>query len=186
MAIDTTEIRIGASGSVFVAPIGTAAPVDIATALNAAFIDLGAIDEDGVTLAPSQSVEKIRSWQSGKAVRVIKTEDELTLSFGLQQFNADTLPLALGGGTVTETLGPPAFYTYNPPAAGEVDERMFVVEWVDGIYTSRLFVPRGMVTETSDVQLTKSAEIKLALSVEVLGSSPDDFIIITDDPAFAA
>lgn len=183
MAIDTSEIRVGVSGSVYVAPAGTTLPVEPDDALEAAFVDLGAINEDGVTLSPSQTVEKIRAWQAAKAVRVVKTEDELSMSFALMQWNADTVPLALGGGTVSATTG--GATKYVPPAAGTVDERIFVVEWIDGAYTYRLVVPRGMVSETSDIQLTKASASELPLSVEVLGSTPDDFIIYTDDPAWS-
>lgn len=183
MAIDTSEIRVGASGTVYVAPTGSTLPTDESTALDAAFIELGAINEDGVTLSPSRSIEKIRAWQSAKAVRTVITEDELALSFSLMQFNEITLPLALGGGSIADNTGS---YTYTPPAAGTVDERAFVIEWVDGNITNRMVVPRGMVTEVSDIELTKGAAIELGLTVEVLGSSPDDFTLYTDDPAFGA
>lgn len=184
MAINTAEIRVGASGSVHVAPLGSTAPTDSSTALDAAFVELGAITEDGIVLSPSQSIEKIMAWQSGKAVRVVKTSDELSAQFSLMQMNLDTLPLAFGGGTVSE----PAVgeFKFVPPAAGTVDERMFVIGWVDGAYTYRLLIPRGMVSETGDIALTKSDSINLDLTVEVLGASPDDFVIYTDDPAFEA
>lgn len=179
MAIDTTEIRVGISGSVYVAPTGSTAPVDATTALDAAFIDLGAINEDGIALAPSRSVENIRAWQAAKAVRTVVTEDELSVSFSLMQWSADTIELAFGGGTfsvanITETK-------YVPPAAGTVDERSFVFEWVDGGVNSRLYVPRGMVTDVSEIQVTKTSAVELALTVEVLGSTPDDFEYFTDD-----
>jgi hypothetical protein len=183
MAIDTSEIRVGASGIVYVAPTATTLPTDEATAVDAGFIELGAITEDGVTLSPSRSIEKIRAWQSAKAVRTVITEDELSIQFSLMQFNEVTLPLALGGGTITDNLGS---YSYTPPAAGTVDERAFIVEWVDGAITSRLVIPRGMVTEVSEIALTKSGAIELGITVEVLGSSPNDFTIYTDDPAFGA
>lgn len=183
MAINTAEIRVGASGSVHVAPLGSTVPTDSTTALDAAFIDLGAITEDGVVLSPSQTIEKIMAWQSGKAVRVVKTTDELSVGFTLMQLNIDTVPLAFGGGTVST----PALdeYKFVPPAAGTVDERIFLVTWIDGTYTYRLLIPRGMVSETGDISLVKSDSINLDLTVEVLGTTPDDFVIYTDDPAFA-
>ena len=179
MAIDTSEIRVGISGSVYVAPTGSTAPDDATTALDAAFVDLGALTEDGISLSPSRSVENIRAWQAAKAVRTVVTEDELQIGFSLMQWSDDTIALAFGGGTfsvanVTETK-------YVPPAAGTVDERSFVFEWVDGSVNNRLYVPRGMVTEVSEIQVTKTSAVELALTVEVLGSSPDDFEYYTDD-----
>lgn len=181
MAIDTTEIRVGISGSVYVAPTGSTAPADATTALDAAFVDLGAINEDGISLSPSRSIEKIRAWQAAKAVRTVVTEDELSVGFSLMQWNEDSIALAFGGGTfsvanVTETK-------YVPPAAGTVDERSFVFEWVDGAISNRLYVPRGMVSEIGEITVTKTGAVELALTVEVLGSTPDDFVYFTDDPA---
>lgn len=181
MAIDTTEIRVGASGSVYVAPVGSTLPVEPDDTLDAAFVDLGATTEDGLTLSPSRTIEKIRAWQSGKAVRTVVTEDELSVAFGLMQWNEETIALAFGGGTFSATTGTAAKYV--PPAAGTVDERAFVFEWVDGDVTSRIVVPRGMVTEIEEITVAKSDAIVLGLTVEVLGSSPDDFIYYTDDPA---
>lgn len=179
MAIDSTEIRVGVTGTVYVAPTGSTGPADATTALDAAFVDLGANNEDGLALAPSRTIEKVRSWQAAKATRTIITEDDLTISFVLQQWNDDTIALMFGGGTfsvanTTETK-------YVPPAAGTVDERSFVFEWIDGAVASRLYVPRGMVTEVEELTVAKSGAIELGLTVEVLGSTPDDFEYYTDD-----
>jgi len=98
------------------------------------------------------------------------------------QWNEETVPLALGGGTISATTGTETKYV--PPAAGTVDERIFVVEWIDDTNDYRLVIPRGMVIDVSDIELTKSQAAELALTVEVLGSTPDDFIIFTNDPAW--
>jgi hypothetical protein len=172
MAIDTDQVRVGVTGSVYVAPLATALPDEPDEALDVAFVDLGATNEDAFEITPSQTIEKIRAWQSSKPVRVVKTE-----------MNADTLPLAFGGGTISATVGLASKFV--PPAAGTVDERAFIFEWVDGDYTYRLCVPRGMVSETDSIPVKKDEAISLPLTVEVLGSSPDDFFILTDDPAFA-
>jgi hypothetical protein len=183
MAIDTDQVRVGVTGSVYVAPLATALPDEPDEALDVAFVDLGATNEDAFEITPSQTIEKIRAWQSSKPVRVVKTEDDLAVSFTLIQMNADTLPLAFGGGTISATVGLASKFV--PPAAGTVDERAFIFEWVDGDYTYRLCVPRGMVSETDSIPVKKDEAISLPLTVEVLGSSPDDFFILTDDPAFA-
>jgi len=169
-------------GSVYVARIGTALPVGSEDAGDAVFVDLGTVKEDGVTVTPSESFGKVGAWQSAKAVRTVKTEDELSVSFSLMQWNEETVPLALGGGTISATTGPETKYV--PPAAGTVDERIFVVEWIDDTNDYRLVIPRGMVIDVSDIELTKSQAAELALTVEVLGSTPDDFIIFTNDPAW--
>jgi hypothetical protein len=183
MTIDATQIRVGISGSVSVAPTGSTLPVEPTIALDVAFDDLGANTEDGLTLSPSRSVEKIRAWQASKAVRTIVTEDELSIQFTLMEWNEKTLALALGGGTFSATTGGDTKYV--PPVSGSVDERSFVFEWLDDSITTRLVVPRGMVTNVEEITVAKSGAVQLGLTVEVLGSTPDDFILLTDDPNVA-
>jgi hypothetical protein len=195
MAISTEEIRVGISGSVYVGPVDADAPVDADTALDSSFVDLGAINEEGIALSPSRSIEKIRAWQAAKAVRTVVTEDELSASFSLMQWNEDTIALAFGGGAFSAVTEPGeeeedpdvvVATKYVPPAAGTVDERSFVFEWVDGDVLSRLYVPRGMVSEIGEIRVAKTGAIELALTVEVLGSEPDDFVYFTNDAGVSA
>ena len=44
------------NGAIFVAPVGSTLPTDASTVLDAAFINLGFISDDGVTLGTSRSV----------------------------------------------------------------------------------------------------------------------------------
>jgi hypothetical protein len=184
MAIDTTEIRVGVTGTVYVAPTGTTLPVEPTEALNVAFVELGSINEDGLSLAPERSIEKIRAWQSRKPVRTMITEDDLSISFALQQWNLTNVKLMFGGGTRSATVGLDSKFV--PPSAGEVDTRAFIFDWVDDDITYRLVVPQGLVTEVEEIELKKDAAAELGLTVEVLGSSPNDWILYTDDPNLAA
>jgi len=184
MTTNANEIRVGASGRVSVAPAGTTLPVEPDEALDVAFVDLGSNTEDGVTLSPSRSFERIREWQSRKPVRTLISEDDLTASFALQQWNETTVPLAFGGGTISATPGGETKFV--PPSAGTIDERVMVIDWTDGDISYRLILPRCQVTEVSDIVLKRTDSAALALTVEVLGSDPDDFILLTDDPSWDA
>lgn len=184
MAITAGEIRVGSSGSVHIAATGSTLPTEPDVALDAAFEDLGAVTEDGVAISPSASVNKIRAWQSRRPVRVIKTEEDLTLSFALQQWNETTVPLAFGGGTISTTTG--TNYKFTPPADGSIDERAFVLEWTDSGYTYRLVAARVMVTETDEIALQQSDAAALGITLEVLGDDTDaGWYMLTDDPNFA-
>lgn len=187
MPVDANEIVVGASGSVHVAPVGTAGPSDIATALNAAFIDLGYVSEDGVSITPGMDVSEVNAWQSFYAVRRIVTGRTLEVGFSLLQWNENSIKLAFGGGTVTTTAGPPAYYTYSPPAPADLDYRAVVVQWADGTKDYRLHIPKALVTDTSSLSLNRTDPAGLALTFSVQatdGANP--FTLITDDPAFAA
>lgn len=187
MPNDANEVLVGASGSVHVAPVGTAGPTDIATALNVAFIDLGYVSEDGVSITPDVDVSDINAWQSFYAVRRIVTGRTLEVAFSLLQWNENSIKLAFGGGSVTTTAGPPAYYTYSPPAPSDIDYRAVVVQWADGTKDYRLHIPKALVTDTSALSLNRTNPAGLALTFSVQatdGANP--FTLITDDPAFAA
>lgn len=101
----------------------------------------------------------------------------------MRQWNAETLILALGGGTVTESTG---IYTYEPPAPGSIDERAVIVDWNDGDRNYRLIVRRAVVSDAVETQLQRGAAADLPVTFTVLGNQTGDsaFILLSDDEAF--
>lgn len=184
MAVDADEIVVGANGSVYVAPVGTAGPTDTTTALNASFIDLGYVSDDGVEITPGMDSADINAWQSFYPVRRIVTARTLEISLTLLQWNEDSIELAFGGGSVATNVG---VYTYTPPSPDEIDYRAMVVEWADDTKNYRLHIPKVLVTDTSSLSLNRTDPAGLALTFSAQGTDgASTFSLITDDPAFAA
>lgn len=184
MGNDADQITVGGNGRVKVAPVGTAAPASISVAASATWVDLGYLDPDGVTFTDGKTVEPIDVWQSFYPARRIVTEKVANASFNLRQWNADTVPFAFGGGSVTEDA--PGEYRYTPPAPGTIDERAMLIEWEDGSKKYRLILPRGMVEEDVETQLTKANAADLPITFGILGTEGvDPWYTQTDDPAFA-
>lgn len=183
MTKDADQIRVAGNGSIYVAELGTTAPADILAAVGAGWIELGYANEDGVAFTDGKTIESINAWQSFYALRRIMTAKEGTLVFNLLQWNGATVRLAFGGGAVTEDQA--GAYRYTPPAPGVVDERAMLIEWVDGDYTYRLIVPRGMVTDDVETNLVKSDASELPITFGVNGQEGvDPWYLQTDDPAF--
>ena len=181
---DPNEITVGANGRVLVAPVGTALPASISVAPDAAFIELGYLDEDGVTFTDGKTVEQIKVWQAFYAVRRIVTEKESMVAFNMSQWNEDNVIFAFGGGSVVADV-PGSEFTYSPPAPGTIDERVMLVEFNDGLKNYRFVIERGMVTDDVETQLTKGAEGKLPIVFGVNGvDGSDAWKMQTDDPAF--
>lgn len=184
MAVDVDQVVIAANGQVYVAPLGTTGPTNIATALNAAFIDLGYTSADGVQITPGLSTNPIMAWQSFYPIRRIVTERSFEIGLTLLEWSDVSLKLALGGGSVA-TAG--SIYTYTPPAPEEIDYRAMVLAWQDGTKSYRLHLPRVMVSDVGAMNLQRSdaAGIPLTFQVDAVdGASP--YNLITNDPAFAA
>lgn len=186
MAKSTDQITVGANGTVFLAPKGTVAPVDIATAWAAAWVDLGLTSEDGVTFTDAKTMEKINVWQLFYAARWIVTERDAKAAFVLRQWSKDTVKAAFGGGTITTTAGPPAHYLYTPPAPENIDENALGIEWKDGTKVYRLVIPRVTVTENVETKLVRAAASDLPITVSAMGTDgAAPWTLRTNDPSFA-
>lgn len=179
---DTAQIVVGGNGSVFVAPVGTTEPTSIGIALDAAFIDIGYVTEDGATFLDGKTIEDINVWQLFYAARKLITGKEASLAFVLSQWSETAIPLAFGGGaTVQDIVGE---FSYTPPAPGVIDERAMILEWVDGIKNYRIIVPRGLVTENVETNVVKTGAAELPITFAIVGSAAGTpWYLQTDDAA---
>lgn len=184
MSKNAGEIVVGANGSIYVAPLATAIPASIGSPLDAAFSDLGYVTEDGVTWVDGKSLQSIRAWQSFYDLRRVVESKEGSIAFQMMQWNSSTVPLAFGGGEITEPV--PGDFQYTPPDPSTIDERMLAVEWADGDKDYRLTFPKGMVGDNIETNLVRTAAGILPITFSLLGDDAlDPFILDTNDPAFA-
>lgn len=101
--LNTGQIRVAGTGSIWKAPVGTAIPVDSVAAWGSGFVNLG-YAKAGFTVTPSLKTTPVMGWQSTNVLRMIATELTRKYAFELQQTNADTLAMAWGG-TVAAVSG---------------------------------------------------------------------------------
>lgn len=174
MALDADEVFIGGAGHVYVAPVGSTEPTDTTTAWDAAWVELGYTTDEGVTITPGKTITDIPAWQSRYPVRRLVTAETFETNFSLLQWNEDTLSLAFGGGTWTGDV-------FTPPAAGSVDERALGIEATDGDKTTRIIIPRGIVSTVGGIQVVKTAANPIPITFGALGTAGQDpFSIIAD------
>lgn len=186
MPTDANEIVVAGNGTVRVAPVGTTAPTTPTATPAAAWIDLGYITEDGATFRDSKDIADIEAWQSFYPVAKIITGKEATVSFALMQWNERTVPLAFGGGSVTNPSA--GVWRFAPQSPGTIDYRALMIDWADGIKSYRLIIPRGLVIEAVDTNLvrTDSAVLPITFSAVPVSSSDDPFVLLTNDLAFSS
>lgn len=183
---DTAELVVASYGNVYVAPVGTALPTTVDGALNAAFFNLGLVNEDGVTFTVSPEIEEFMAWQSRQAVRRELVGQEISIAFALEQWNAENVKLAFGGGQVSEPT--PGQYRYDfPDGDDSLDERAIVIDWQDGPNRQyRACFAKANVTDDVETQLVRSALAVLPVTFKVLaanaGASPG--YLLADDTAF--
>jgi hypothetical protein len=83
-------------------------------------------------------------------------------------------------------------FVYVPPSPELIDERSVVIDWQDGEKSYRLYIPRGIVSENVEVNLTRSGAADLPITFAATDPGSDEsgpldiYTLFTDDPAFAA
>lgn len=180
MPLDGTEVRVGITGHLNTAPVGTAMPTDTTTPLAAAWVELG-YTEAGPVISTDTNVEDFIPWQSRSAVRSVVTEATQTIAFTLWQRNAQTLKLAFGGGTVT--AGTAGDTVYTPPLEASLIEQAFVFEIIDGPIIDRYCLYRGSPSLAGDISFAKDAVTGYELEIKFLETAAGAWKLITNDPA---
>ena len=184
MPTNANNILVGTTGTVSVAPTGTAAPTTTSGALNAAFIDGGFLTEEGFTFTESKEITDVNVWQGFYPARKMVTARAVQVSFGLREWKKATIEFALGG---TVTANHPN-HTYVPPLPTAIGLRSLVIDWQDGTRYFRLYFPTGLVTENVESNFTRTDSSILPVTFEATdpGGGTNIFTLFTNDVAFSS
>jgi hypothetical protein len=174
MASNNLNVYAGeplATGTCLVAPLDTDGPTDAVEALDAAFLDLGHIGEDGFTETVDRSIEKKKNW-GGSTVKTLQTDFTITIKFKLlESLNATVLKTIWGEDNVVVTA-----------ASDTAGERVYVkktkkklpkLSWViDSTDTEleayyRNYIPIGQLITLGDVVIVHSDTIEYDVELEV-------------------
>jgi hypothetical protein len=182
MTVNDDLVRVGITGSVFMAPEGTVLPTDVTTPLNAAFEDVGHIDADALAETYEVAIEKLRSWQKPAGVRTLVTEVNWAFQFVMLETSPLTLELFYSGAQSTSALGVSTTTVTTTPG---VVRKASVIEIEDGDVITRFALPVVEVGDRGEVPHQNAAGTGYDITVNVFGSAADLGYRITNDPAFA-
>lgn len=178
---DISNPRIWTDSLVSAGVVGTTAPTDTSTSLNAAFKDLGLVTEDGLTIGREQETKDY--WASGGIlIRTTTSKEKRTFKFAALEDNQYVFPLVNPGstqatstGTTTRSVKVP---TPNPMA--------FVFTQSDGSYKRRLHIARGEVTDVAEIKGADNEMTMFEITITVYASASGVlYTEITTDPAAA-
>lgn len=166
MATDIDAVRVGLTGAISRGPVGTTAPTDATTAINAAFIDSGAISEDGVTLSLPDAGDSttLHMWQGNAQVRTLRSvsDDLPSISFTMLETNKTAVELYFDT-TVTQTLTHGTFdYTVKAPTAFA-----YVLDVIDGANIHRFHIPRGVKASVGELVYKNDEPIGYNVTLEL-------------------
>lgn len=140
-----------ATGMFFTAPKGTALPATPGEALGAGWTEVGAITEDGITLAlPSGDV--LRNWAL-VAERKVNTENG-NVTAPIMYTSKEVLETLFGAGNVSyvaadSTHGNVSTVEISPDVSAEPAAYLFLMK--DGNKLAMLGTSNGLITEIGDV-----------------------------------
>lgn len=178
-------VRVGVTGTVYLAPKGTTLPTDVTTSLNAAFVSVGFISEDALTEGLDISTERLKAWQRPVGIRTLTTDVAWTFQFSMLETTPLSLDLFYGlddGSTVASGVA-----TTDILAWPESVQRAMVVEIVDGDVITRYAIPVVEVGDREEVNHTNTDGTMWGVTVNVMGTSLDQMgYRITNDPTFVA
>ncbi|WP_394621302.1 hypothetical protein JNUCC0626_20055 [Lentzea sp. JNUCC 0626] len=153
MATNAELARLGVTGALYVAPLGTVAPVDM-SAWPSGWTDLGYISDDGVTESLNEDKQDFVPWQSATPIRTEVTSSVQTFSATLWESKAATISLFYRvpeSDMVVTGSAPNQVVSFTQAGKPKRDTRAFGVDVVDGTYHRRIVLPLAEVTERGDV-----------------------------------
>lgn len=180
------QLVVAARTFVYLAPVGTAFPVNVDTAPAAAWISVGLTEEDGLKFSTEPDFQEITSAQSDFPVRRIQTKDAASIEVTLQEWSGTNFQAVFGGGTITKTgTAGSEIYKFTPPQIGERIERACMLETHDGDKIYRFAYPRVFQIEGVELEFKKTNASTLPLKLGILGGDGTaPWYAITNDPSF--
>jgi hypothetical protein len=161
---------IAGTGTIRRAPVGTAAPTDLA-APAAAWVNLGETSDDGLQATPQVNIVEHATWQSGGyPARRQRTTNGFRVSFEIANWNAVNVTFAMGGGTWTETTAGSGVWKFQPQT-DVLPEWALLFDVVDGAATKRYLIPKGNVVDFGEVSYGRENLAVLPVTFDTLGST---------------
>jgi len=183
MPISTADQPIvGAYGDIYTADVGTPIPTVLDTP-GASWTKLGMVSEDGCSWTPpEEETEDIKIWQSPYPARTVTTGLSSSLAFALDEWDRESVPFALGGGTFEDAA---TTVIYHPPGPGESEMKAIYVYVKDGDVKMGIYFAKGRVISRDD-SVFKADEAAL-LNVEfglLIDEGSDPYNLVFDSATF--
>jgi hypothetical protein len=180
---NTDLVRVAVTGTIYKAPVGTAAPAP-GEAVGKSFVPLGTFTDDGVEHEFSEDTEEVKSWQRG-TVRVIVTGRTLTLKLSALESSPAVLGDFYGASPVVDASTKTVTLDVKPSVSRPKSAYLF--EWQDGddrIW--RMFIPTGQVSEVESPKFSSAEAVTWGMTIQALGGGSALAQWQITDPGFAA
>ncbi len=192
MSVNSKNVFVGApdqatTGAILTGPETDVIPETIDDFDFGNLEESGYVNEDGVTITPSESTETIRDWALN-VIRRILTEFDGTIAWTHLELSVGALKNYMGDSQVEVVEATAEHGTQTRSAiAGKVRPvKSWYFKVKDGDRRIVVLVPHGQITERGEIPLTASGAVTLPVT---LSTTPDkagnSIYIYTDDGVVA-
>lgn len=171
MALNSGNVLAPASGGVFVAPAGTPVPTDTTTALNAAFVEVGYISEEGLEEIPTRATQPIKAFQNNDTVAEPTTESRQQFAFTMIESNVVSMETYYGQEATTGASE--GSIGINPAMTGGRKAWVFTI-WDGSGKKERTVVEEGEVVEKDNVVYRNGVAIGYRVTLTAYGVAGGD------------
>ena len=177
------DVKLGiglATGMFYHAPAGTPLPTYPGEALAAAWVEVGDVTADGITLTTDKSTEVLRNW-ANVVKRVVLTEHSETIQSPIMDTTEEGFKTVVGEDNVTSAAaasGHGALTTVNLSSQDLPPEEAFLWLMKDGDAMIAIGCTNGQVTAVDDVSFAPGAAINWTPTITALGNG---FVLILDE-----
>ena len=162
-----------ASGAIWWAPAGTAAPTDATTKLADAFKGVGYVSEDGLTEKETRTYQKHKAW-GGDTVASSQTEYSKSYTFKMLETNEATMKARYGVENVTAEDGE---VSQVKRTAKELPEGVWVIEMVIAGKIVRKVMPKCKIEEIGDITYNDGNLVAYEVTLGLLPDTNGDYEI---------
>lgn len=193
MSVDSKNVFIGApdqstTGAILTGPETDTIPETIDDFDESGLVDSGYVDEEGVTITPSESTESIKDW-SLKVIRKVLTEFDGTIAWAHLELSAGALKNYMGDDNVEITEATADHGTQVRAAIGANPRpvKAWYFKIKDGDRRALVMVPHGQVSERGEIALLASAAVKLPVTLTTYpDAAGQNIYVFTDDGVVSA
>lgn len=136
-------------GAVFRAPVGTALPTSAGAELDAAFVGLGFVSDEGITNDAGVETNAIRSWGGDVVLTAQEGRNDTFAMTLIEALNAEVLKAFHGEDNVTGTLVAGITVTANGKELGTYSYVIDLIMRDNAI--KRIVIPTAQISETGEV-----------------------------------
>jgi hypothetical protein len=159
-------VRVG-PGKLYIAPLNSTEPDDLASAWDSAFVPLGYTSE-GSNFVFDQTFEDVVVAEELDPVQILQTKRNATVNFALAEITAANLQRAFNGGTIDDDAG--GLITFEPPTAGDFSYVMIGWEADDNL--ERWIFRKALQVGSVDMPRKKAPD-KAVIPVSFRCTKPD-------------